>query len=1288
MKRTLIILLTAIIAISPQVAKADPIEYIIGIIDPAVGVERVEFLPSGHLQKNKPRYITCKWQKNVTAFFEIFTCDMDEELVGFLIERADEVSKKFSDRTKFSKFDKKIKLYIYSSSRHFTETNLVFGLVPEGLGGSTEIIKRKRMVIAFRDSVEGFDRLLKHESAHRYHVELMNIKLFNLATRNLPPLWFVEGAAQHMAHSLDPRSALVMRDAYINGYLAHAHGPWHPILIYTQGEYTVHYIAEKYKHKGDVITDIFKECKNSDFPEAFQKVTGETLEEFDRHLQRHIEKEYFQIRSLDDLSDQAPTIDKGIVLAAKGQFFITKKNAHRWHDRYNLDLNWTDGHTVASKKLADSVRLKSVEIRGLPLEISPEFGFQEHGASFISTSTVLYAVDKGGKDVIVMQEFSFNEKKKKIKLGKKKVYDVKGVRDVQHPVMINEEEIAFVGRNEIFAEIYLLNTKSKQVRQLTSLRRTYRGLAYSHEHKLLVTSIENEESKSFDLAAYSLESGAMYLLTESPENESSVSVSSDGLSVLYISDKGLVHNIYRYDLGSRVASQLTNARIGFFRPQWFGDSGMIFNSFNQGALEIKTAPMPAKKNSQAVSAGKAVKTSQKAENKLAELRTKLPNADKITIFDMAISSDGTKALFLENRILSMEELARKDPQVRFHFVNSSTTAVKTFTLKKFRKLKDFEGAVILAGSQILLQKSQTYREKTEHTDPSGKTTYTEEEKVYKEAFIYDPATEELAKLDYEVWGDGFKLFRISPSRTHLLWANESKITVYDVVKKQEIQEFKGFSELKDAEFFSDTEIAALDKEWDVNLHYLVLGSTASKKWDITTKEERSSFDTIGWRPVKDDKKIFFLTTRYNEKPRYKVGVFDLELGTMTVVYPKISAILGERVENGKLLLETPNLYGLKRTIEIDGNAKVTERDQAALYQVKNTSSAINGFKRVTRRELRAKKHIERRLEKLSRFPLPYYGYGAAGVGIDNGGLRWYVAMDALFLDEMNDKLFWGNVYVHTNYGIATLIYQNQPTGMTYKLGYWNFDGRQQATDLIASKKINWDPITSPLKNWDVSIEERYMRTNYYGRTLDLWRTKVGSTYSIDTTVGDWHGPHSGTAFFSSAKAGLDEHSRYQGIDLNVDARHYLPFTERSGMAFRLTGGRGFGPNPTLFLWGGNKTFRGTKFDGQAGNTYVLHSSELRIPLIDAAGAKVSGPFGDFLQFFTVYMDIRGGMYYDIGDIWYDKNPPLHGLGHKGYQTQQSAGAFVNIPTIFGINVRFSQEIWWGRQFNFWLGYNW
>jgi|GEM_PF-2372953 len=1294
--------------INPLKIYADSIGTITGYIFPEIDFRYVEFLPNGHLHKNKPHYGKYNWKVLESAHFQLYVYGQNDELANLYLQEAEKTFREYGAKMNTYGFSEKIRIIIFNSQRDFEEANLIFGLVPKGLGGETEMLKWKRVLIAFRDSPVGFRRLLRHELTHRYQGEFIKLTMINFWYQDTP-LWFIEGSAEHFSHEWDSRGELTMRDAYLNNYLAHVTGwsPWYTSLVYKEGEFILHFLADQYKDKGEVTSAILKESTEMKFAEAFKKVTGDSLEEFDKKLQKHINEKYGPLKTKSDATEEANSLTDGAILASKGNYFISRKDVF---GRETLFLNWTNGNEIKSKKLADGGRLKSVDVKGFEVELSPEFGFQENGAVFASTSTVIYALNKGGRDTLIFQNFSFGKKRKgkflkfflgqskeKFHLEGKEEYSFANLRDIQYPAMINDKEVAFVGRENIFSELYKFNLKTKELKRLTSARRTYRGLTYSKWLDALITSVENEKTESYNLAKYDFKKNTLELLNPAKENEFSATASTDGKKLLYVSDKDLVNNICMYDFENQTVTRLTDAKIGVFRPQWFSENGIIFNSFSRGNVWIKIIPLPksnlAKSKQEMPKSDKtdAVKISSEPASIIDSFKKLIPNSESLTIFATAASSDNTKMLLIENRKLSMEILKRGDPEIRFYLADKTANNVNQFTLKEFKRMKDFTNVALLAGQNILLQKSNMMVEKVNKVKSNGENESREEEVNYKESYIYNPPEQKLYKLDTEIssrlLGKSRFLIKISPERSHIFWVDQDQknITGYDVLKKEKQSIDKSFSKLQDLVFLSETKLLVLEKSWhSFEIDEVEAGTDTVKTWKEILSDDNYNLKNAAWYPITDKKKVFFIAQKKNSQS-FDLLLYDLNPSSLTLVQSEIPNLEKIELQNGKLTLNIKNEYGVEKSQIFDENGGLEKSEEKLSYVLNNSSSASH-FQTIPllERTFPADINISTRQRELKKLPRVMHAYGEAAIAFgERRGVSTYLALQALAFDELNNKAVDANIILQEGtYGLADVVYYDFNSGRSYLLDYWHFDQDRQRLDVGISQNI----FLHEFLNLDATLKEEHVRNDRDSGKIEWWRTKIGTSLSLDTTINDWHGPHSGAAVFSQTELGFDNNRGYQSIDLNLDARYYLPFTERSGLAFRLAGGESFGKNPTIFIWGGNKTFRGIPMFSQAGNAYALQSTDLRIPVIDAIGAVFSGPVGEAFVPLTLYMDVRGGIYNDMGDIWYTKNPLFD--GHTKPALQQSAGVFLNIPTALGFNLRFNKGFMGKKGWNLWLGYNW
>ncbi|MDE2001868.1 MAG: hypothetical protein KGI60_04885, partial [Patescibacteria group bacterium] len=1069
---------------------------------------------------------------------------------------------------------------------------------------------------------------------------------------------------------------------------------WFTRLIYKEGEFICDFLAENYKNRGDVITHIFEDMQHMSFEDAFRKETGDTLEEFQKKLDHEIERRYSPIRSRIDVADEAKSLTQGVLLAADGNFFLTRE--YRW-GRKTIVLYWTNGTDVESKKLVSSGYLKSTNIRGLDIEVLPEFGFQEHGASFASTTTVVYAMEVGAHDVIVVQHFTFDQKKKKLHLGDKTAYAIDGMRDLQHPVMIDDHTVAFVGSPDgVFTELYTYDLKTNALKQLTNDQGNCQSLTYAKAAHVLVTSIENEKTDSYDLASYDLKTDSFTYLTQTPEDEFWPVASPDGSSILYDTSKGLVFNVNRYDLRTHRVATLTNAKVGIFRPQWFGGNGMAFNSYAfaaGGVMDVKIAPLTTSTMS-AIAVSTQPPHVLEDDPLVQKLKAKIPDVQNKTIFDVALSSDKTRAVFVENRALSMDVLKKDEPEVRFYIVDTSTNPPLSFFIKGFNKMSMFGDVQILKGDNLLLEQHETAIQERQIPTEEGSHPF-QEDVTYKYWSIYNWKTKKLSDMDTEssgmVEGSDHAFSLMSPDRKYILWGynDKNRLVTYNILTTQKALLPHTFYNMQDAKFVSTDTIMVLDKKWDYSLYRVSVTTDTSQHWKVLDAKMVQDGKDVVWYPIEHGKKSFFIVPLKNDT--LNIYLFDTEKATTTLVMSEVPLVKDSEMKDDVLTLMIAGPFGQKRQIKIDGSGTAKIADQSFIYTLPKDTETVSSQPLVTPHQWDLHSSIPSRKGKLRKIPQIEHIYGAGGFGFSShDGFSYYLVLEEIAYDDINQHALSSSIYLQEgNQGFADIEYDNFNKDRSYFLDYWKLDSSGYTANVGAIQ----DLFLNEFLNWDVTFKQQQVRNRRDDVDINWWRSVFGTSLSLDTTIWDceanqWacHGPQSGTSIFTGSEVGVDNQKGFQTLNLNLDARYHLPITDRSGLAFRALAGHSFGPNPTIFMWGGNDTFRGITNFSQAGTVYAMQSTEIRIPILDAAGAVLSGPVGHGFAPLTVYFDIRGGVYNDIGDMWYDGDPVFD--GHRGFHYQESAGYFINIPTMFGVNLRMNKGFYGKKDWNFWLGYNW
>jgi Tol biopolymer transport system component len=122
----------------------------------------------------------------------------------------------------------------------------------------------------------------------------------------------------------------------------------------------------------------------------------------------------------------------------------------------------------------------------------------------------------------------------------------------------------------------------------------------------------------------------------------------------------------------------------------------------------------------------------------------------------------------------------------------------------------------------------------------------------------------------------------------------------------------------------------------------------------------------------------------------------------------------------------------------------------------------------------------------------------------------------------------------------------------------------------------------------------------------------------------------------------------------LDARQYIPVTQRSNLALRVFGAISTGNQPNLVYFGGLDTIRGTDFRSIVGDRGFFANFEYRFPLIDVFATPV-----------LAFQGIRGNVFLDVGGAWFNDFETFQFYDSKENRLKDAVAAYG-----YGFTVRF------------------
>ncbi len=250
--------------------------------------------------KNKVQYEPLDWSVLETPHLRLHYYAQEESLARRLAPVAESVCVEFDRRFRLTT-RRPVPFLLYSAHHVFQQTNATPGLISEGTGGLTELIKG-RVLLPHNGSWHRLVWVTRHELAHSYMLEkLGQVMKANRRTQGyLPPLWFIEGLAEFCGTTWDADAEGLLRDAVLSRRalpLTRSGPITGTVLMYKEGQSFLLYLAEHYGP--EKVFDLMDNWHRADdFETVFKLTFGEPLRDVDEAWFASLKRRYYPVVAL------------------------------------------------------------------------------------------------------------------------------------------------------------------------------------------------------------------------------------------------------------------------------------------------------------------------------------------------------------------------------------------------------------------------------------------------------------------------------------------------------------------------------------------------------------------------------------------------------------------------------------------------------------------------------------------------------------------------------------------------------------------------------------------------------------------------------------------------------------------------------------------------------------------------------------------------------------------------------------------------------------------------------
>jgi Tol biopolymer transport system component len=531
--------------------------FLVGLVSTAA------FSRAQYFGQNKVQYKNFRWAVLKTEHFDVHYYSGEEEAVQDAAVMAERAYRRLS-RVLDHQIKSKIPLVLYASHTDFEQTNITPELIGVGTGGVTEFLKR-RVFLPFTGSYAELDHVLTHELVHAFQVDILfgdRQSLVGNPFASSPPIWFMEGMAEYLSIAeVDNNTKMWLRDASLEGYLTPIRVLEYvgDIRVYRFGQSIFQFIADTYGVQR--IGEILKRTRRmGSLDKALESSTGLTVEVLSKKWTEAVRKEYLPQIAEYDKTDQIAgrlteaerdlsNFNVAPSVSPSGTQYVFISDRSMYNDVYLASA--LDGRTF--KKLVEGERTGSFETLRF---------FNTSIAWSPDETRIALPAKVGGQDAIYLIEIPSGKVKAKLKFGLDAIYSPTWSPD--------GKRIAFVGLKAGHSKLYLCDVNGKNLRELFGGRYTVRDPSWSPDGSRIVFATDQGPSTDLKrlifgklgIAILDVESGKITVLPNQRGSNLSPQWGPGGGSLVFVSDRFGIPNIFRQDLATGEVVRLSNLLTG------------------------------------------------------------------------------------------------------------------------------------------------------------------------------------------------------------------------------------------------------------------------------------------------------------------------------------------------------------------------------------------------------------------------------------------------------------------------------------------------------------------------------------------------------------------------------------------------------------------------------------------------------------------------------------------------------------------------------------------------------
>jgi Tol biopolymer transport system component len=534
--------------------------------------------------KNKVQYQYMDWRYLKAPRYILYHHQDQGDLPELSYIWLDDVYRDLSRRFRF-RHSAPVPVVLYESPALFEQTNIITELLPEEVGGFTEIFKN-RVVIPHNGSLADLRHVLHHEFVHAFIFGMVyGGGLFRAAGAQVP-LWFNEGLAELLSSGWERQADMFMLDRMLNSTVPPPSSALDGYLAYKGGQSFLYYL---HSTGGDSLFNRmlieFKLTRSAEA--AIERVYAEKMEDLGKDWLNELRRVYWP--------EVGRRVNPGTQAAP-----VTKNPRSRANVYPRVS---PDGKRIAFfSDRHDYTRIIITDTAGKELRrIGGEHSLGSSFESFRSMSGAIAWSPDGGRLAFIAKNGGKDEVR---------VVDAangRALRAVRPPLSsINGLDwskdgnlLAFTGMSGGQTNLYLYDLTSDDLKILADNYESKNSPRFSPDGAKIIFAttdtaglgsgpFSGKPRSTPDIAVYNIADGGYHLLTDTEWGNKQPAFSPDGTQFVFVSDRNGIDNLYIDSVDNPGRPRpLTDYTGKCANPDWAADgSSIVFDLFMNQSWNI------------------------------------------------------------------------------------------------------------------------------------------------------------------------------------------------------------------------------------------------------------------------------------------------------------------------------------------------------------------------------------------------------------------------------------------------------------------------------------------------------------------------------------------------------------------------------------------------------------------------------------------------------------------------------------------------------------------------------